>query len=241
MREVWTERDDLMVENEKFTKLRGIVSSLREALAEAVAKEADRQRQLEVLNEQLRKVRLESDQLYVSNNVLDNCLSTLKHETMYYPTRIKQLIDSEERNIEALDELTHYYALLYSVFSEQAVRIVERHFSFDAAALDYLFRLLKRANSGQKPLVETKEAGDTYIIILVRMHQLQLTEEQCRQLFTDATADLSFLLCRQIVRDLGEVTNAHGCGMRAQRADDNVTTIEIKIIKTIWKNSKLSS
>ena len=239
--EVWTERDDLMVKNEKFTKLRGIVTSLREALAEAVATENDRKRQMEILNEQLRKVRLESDQLYVGNNVFDNCLSTLKHETMYYPTRIKQLVDDRERNIEALDELTHYYALLYSVFSEQAVRIVERHFSFDAGALDYLFRLLKRANSGQKPTIETKEAGDTYIIVLVRMEHLPLTEEQCRQLFTDSTMDLSFLLCRQIVRDLGEITNAHGCGMRAQRGDDSVTTIEIKITKTIWKNSKLSS
>ena len=241
MNEVWTERDDIMVASEKFTQLRSIVSSLKEALADAATKSEERKRKLEVLNEELKKVRFENDQLYVSNNVLDNCLSTLKHETMYYPTRIAQLVDGKDGNIEALDELTHYYALLYSVFSEQAVRIVERHFSFDEGTLDYMFRLLKKVNSGIKPDVETMDAGGTYIVLRVRMKHLSLTDEQCRQLFTESTADLTFLLCRQIVRDLGEFTNARGCGIRAESAEDNTTIIEIKITKTIWKSSKLSS
>ena len=239
--EVWTERDDIMVASEKFTQLRSIVSSLKEALADAATKSEERKRKLEMLNEELKKVRFENDQLYVSNNVLDNCLSTLKHETMYYPTRIAQLVDGKDGNIEALDELTHYYALLYSVFSEQAVRIVERHFSFDEGTLDYMFRLLKKVNSGIKPDVETMDAGGTYIVLRVRMKHLSLTDEQCRQLFTESTADLTFLLCRQIVRDLGEFTNARGCGIRAESAEDNTTIIEIKITKTIWKSSKLSS
>ncbi len=239
--EVWTERDDIMVANEKFTQLRNIVSLLKGALAEAVAKDEERKRQLEVLNEQFGKVRLESDQLYVSNNILDNCLSTLKHETMYYPTRIMQLVNGKDSNIDALDELMHYYAMLYSVFSEQAVRIVERHFSFDRGTLDYMFRLLKKANAGSIPDMKEKDLDEAYILLRVWMKHLSLTEEQRQQLFTEATADLTFLLCRQIVRDLGEFTHARGCGIRAEVARDNTTIIEIKLTKTIWKSSKLSS
>ena len=37
--------------------------------------------------------------------ILDNCLSTLKHETMYYPSRIRQLVDEPDGQLEAIDEL----------------------------------------------------------------------------------------------------------------------------------------
>ena len=50
--EVWTERDDIMVASEKFTQLRSIVSSLKEALADAATKSEERKRKLEVLNEE---------------------------------------------------------------------------------------------------------------------------------------------------------------------------------------------
>ena len=177
-----------MVASEKFTQLRSIVSSLKEALADAATKSEERKRKLEVLNEELKKVRFENDQLYVSNNVLDNCLSTLKHETMYYPTRIAQLVDGKDGNIEALDELT---LLRIALFCFQRTGSAHRGeaFSFDEGTLDYMFRLLKKVNSGIKPDVETMDAGGTYIV-LRRMKHLSLTDEQCRQLFTESIADL---------------------------------------------------
>ena len=42
---------------------------------------------LELMDDELRRLELETANLHVSNAVLDNCLSTLKHETMYYPSR----------------------------------------------------------------------------------------------------------------------------------------------------------
>ena len=42
------------------------------------------------------RLRMENEQqkVYVRNQIMDNSLSTLKHETMYYPHRIKQIVDA---------------------------------------------------------------------------------------------------------------------------------------------------
>ena len=47
-------------------------------------------RDIEEVEEDERRVRHEKNRLHVQNMVLDNCLSTIKHETVYYPNRIKQ-------------------------------------------------------------------------------------------------------------------------------------------------------
>lgn len=74
----------------------------------------------------------EEDKLHVQNMVLDNCLSTIKHESMYYPGRIRQmaarlaeeeLTDEERRQqIDALSELTLYYKEIYTLLCAQADR-----------------------------------------------------------------------------------------------------------------------
>ena len=62
--------------------------------------------------------------LHVQNMVLDNCLSTIKHETIYYPNKIKQIVgrlntqklsETEEREaVETMTELIEYYkGILY--------------------------------------------------------------------------------------------------------------------------------
>ena len=73
--------------------------------------------------------------LHVQNMVLDNCLSTIKHETIYYPNRIKQIIDrlnsgvlsedTEKENIEAIEELISYYKDIYTILSSCASRQLE--------------------------------------------------------------------------------------------------------------------
>ena len=55
---------------------------------------------------------------------------------------------------------------------------------------------------------------------------MKLTDEECHELFNPAPDNLPFLLCRQIVRDVGEATNARGCGIRAiNRGDDGVQVV----------------
>lgn len=76
-------------------------------------------------------VRYEEDALYVQNQILDNCLSAIKHESMYYPSRIRQVLDklllckedAERKNMSAnLEELIVFYRSIYSTLFQQAKR-----------------------------------------------------------------------------------------------------------------------
>ena len=96
----------------------------------------------------------------------------------------------------------------------------------------YLFDLLKKLNGGCKPDYQVKEKDSVYVQLAFSMTSLNLTRVQAQQLFTPLTLDVNFLICRQIVRELGEVTNLRACGIVATA--DNI--IEITIPKAIWKN-----
>ena len=173
---------------------------------------AERQRRddLELLDDELRKTELELANLHVSNAVLDNCLSTLKHETMYYPSRIRQLID--QGDMESVSEVVGYYRELYNLLSQQAMSQVERvklHLQplqhgilGDDTLVRYLFDILKK----QKP-VDMSFAPIDKKYIEVTSH----LSPQSPQL-----SAIDQLLCRQIVRDHGEATNRRACSIREE-------------------------
>ena len=58
----------------------------------AVVKLAPKYRDIESAHEETRRASWEDSMLHVQNMVLDNCLSTIKHETIYYPNKIKQIV-----------------------------------------------------------------------------------------------------------------------------------------------------
>jgi len=206
----------------------------RHRLYDRFLREQQRQNSLEMLDDEIRKAELEDGNLHVSNAVLDNCLSTLKHETMYYPSRIRQLLDANQ--VEALVEVTRYYRELYGVLSRQAMRQVERaslHLKpleggvlGDETLVRYLYEILRR-QSGQQQLDKQFTVRDNqYIEVRIPMPQLRLTPGQATDLFTPSRDHIPFLLCRQIVRDHGEATNRRGCGIYAEVVDA-VTTIVV--------------
>ena len=55
----------------------------------AVVKLATKYRDIESAHEETQRASWEDSMLHVQNMVLDNCLSTIKHETIYYPNKIK--------------------------------------------------------------------------------------------------------------------------------------------------------
>ncbi len=203
------------------------------------------QSQLEMMEDELQGKALEEDSLHVSNAVLDNCLSTLKHETMYYPSRIRQLLD--QGDTKALAEVAGYYRELYGILSEQAMRQVEHvklhlkplnhEILGDEVLVDYLFDILRKQS--QRQMSVTYEPRDEkYVVCTVRMPSLHLTDDEAAALFTPATSNIPYLLCRQIVRDHGEATNRRGCAIRAEVAADGITMIIITLPRTIWTTSK---
>ncbi len=210
----------------------------RHRLYDRFLKEQQRQTDLELLEDELRKAELEDNNLHVSNAVLDNCLSALKHETMYYPSRIRQLLDAGD--VESLGEVTNYYRELYGVLSLQAMREVERtHLHLkplangilgDENMIRYLFEILRRQSGEKKPQTSFvhNETTPQYIEVRMAMPALRLTEEQTANLFTPSSEHIPYLLCRQIVRDHGEATNRRGCGIRAE-VSDGITTVVITL------------
>ena len=219
----------------------------RHRLYERFLKEKQMQDDFEMLEDELHKAEHEDNSLHVSNAVLDNCLSTLKHETMYYPSRIRQLLDSGET--ESLREVACYYRELYGILSQQTMhqtnqmrlhlKPLEHDILGDENLLRYLFELIRKQSGEKKLDVTYTPVGDQYIEVRVLLPSLKLTEEEADQLFTPSKNRIPYLLCRQIVRDHGEATNRRGCGIRATVVD-NVTNMIITL-PSIWKNSRSSS
>ena len=208
----------------------------RHRLYDRFLRERQRQTSLEMLDDEIRKAELEDGNLHISNAVLDNCLSALKHETMYYPSRICQLLDANE--VVSLAEVTAYYRELYGLLSQQAMRQVERtrlHLKpleggvlGDESLIRYLYEILRK-QSGQKKLdLSYTPTDDHYVEVRVPMPGLQLSNPS--DLFTPSKEHIPFLLCRQIVRDHGEATNYRGCGIRAEVVD-GMTVIIITLPK----------
>ena len=159
---------------------------------------------IEMVDDELRRAEFENAKLHVVNAVLDNCLSTLKHETMYYPSRIRQLVDKGDTR--SLGEVTRYYRDIYGILSEQAMRqveLVKTHVAKtelygqvvlgDANMLHYLFDILKPADVTAQP------KDDRYVVCTVHRQQ--------------PLSDIDYLLCRQILRDHGDATHRRGCGI----------------------------
>lgn len=81
-------------------------------------------RDIESVENDERRARYEANRLHVQNMVIDNCLSTLKHETVYYPNRIKQIVgrlDSRE-DCRQIQELIAYYRVTFATLAGCASR-----------------------------------------------------------------------------------------------------------------------
>lgn len=101
----------------------------------AVVKPATKFRDIESAHEEARRASWEESMLHVQNMVLDNCLSTIKHETIYYPSKIKQIIGrlnedklSPEAELDAMvsiSELITYYKGVFTILSSCASRQLE--------------------------------------------------------------------------------------------------------------------
>lgn len=89
---------------------------------------------LELKEDERIRIEHEQQKVYVRNQILDNCLSTLKHETMYYPNRIKQIVDAvienpdvpvDSRTIDDIKELISYYKEIFTLLSTCASKQME--------------------------------------------------------------------------------------------------------------------
>ena len=176
----------------------------RHRLYQRFRQERQQQTSIEMADDEIRRAELENANLHVANSVLDNCLSTLKHETMYYPSRIRQLVDAGD--MQSLAEVAAYYRDLYSILIQQATSQVEciklhvhpvelygQTVLGDDNLLHYLFELLKAKE------VTAVVKDDKYVVFTIS--------------YVASIDAIIWQLCRQIVRDHGEATARRGCGI----------------------------
>ena len=149
-----------------------------------LVKLAGKYRDIELAGDEARRASYEDNQLHVQNQVLDNCLSTIKHETLYYPNKIRQLVgrlrsggltaDEERETLAAVRELTDYYRAVFFLLSSCASRQLEevtfrRTTLSTSSLLAAAERYFRKASKGKRPpvslSVEAEEAqvvGDVY-------------------------------------------------------------------------------
>lgn len=239
-------------------RLRNIVQQIREALVASQEASQKSKADIEALADEVHCVEYENERLHISNSILDNCLSTLKHETMYYPSRIRQLVETDtDSQLEAIDELAVYYKELYSLLSQQAMHQVraiklmaksvdiatlvpENKFkqplapippvAGDPVMIAYLFDILYSENQNQPLRITAEEHQKQYVILHVQLSSMHLSAEECRELFSPQAQGMMFFSCRQIVRDNGEATNRRGCGIIAKPTEEG-TEIQITLAK----------
>ena len=165
-----------------------ILQQIRETLQLSILANNVKQIDIELAEDECRRLKYEEGKLHISNNVLDNCLSTLKHETMYYPSRIHQLVndamavkqddtkqerDSEQEGeiLQQLDELVSYYKELYSLLSAQAMRQVKS--VRIPSKVFYLEDILPRhcQSQGERVCIQGDEVSIGYM--------LEILQKQC--------------------------------------------------------------
>lgn len=213
-------------------QLGDVVDQIEQALQESMRRTAAETYDMEMTEDELHKAEYENGRLHVSCSVLDNCLSTLKHETMYYPSRIRQLVENDPSDVQSLHELVDYYKSLYTMLSAQAMEQVELNVKNDKFLRQYLFDLL---TSGAGIVeVRVEDLPDSpYAVCRVEMQEVDYDEQLHHRLFTPLTHDMKYLVCRQIVREIGEVTNLRGCGISARSSAAGKLMIEIVLPKSM--------
>ena len=213
-------------------QLGDVVDQIEQALQESMRRTAAETYDMEMTEDELHKAEYENGRLHVSCSVLDNCLSTLKHETMYYPSRIRQLVENDPSDVQSLHELVDYYKSLYTMLSAQAMEQVELNVKNDKFLRQYLFDLL--TSGAGKVKVRVEDLPDSpYAVCRVEMQEVDYDEQLHHRLFTPLTHDMKYLLCRQIVREIGEVTNLRGCGISARSSAAGKLMIEIVLPKSM--------
>ena len=226
----------------RHPEMETLLTDIGKALRRSTEAEKAHDMDVELAEDELRRIEYEDARLHVSNSVLDNCLSALKHETMFYPARIKALLEKDaSTNAAQVIQLVDYYKDLYAMLSAQAMMQVKPVTRVDTDLLLYLFEILRKKGGvlrGERENVEDKRLE--YSTIIISLPTLTLTPYQAAELFSPSTIDSDFLLCRQIVREAGEVTGARRCGIQTVVGDDGKTVIEIILTNAIWKSLKLS-
>jgi len=251
--------------DETWQIVKGMITGyLATALYSCVIRFESGFRDIEQIEEESERIRYEENRLHVSNLILDNCLSTLKHETVWYPNRIVQMVDANQ--VKDMQELVDYYREIFGVLSQYALsqttgQLLHREVFAVSEVLDQVCKAVGKMQSkngyGGKVTVEAsdlkvnadrmmlsyliesligrgmEDGGDMNLTVngdggFVRFELLSKcqipSQDVLDGLFTPLMnkENMSYVLCRQIIREHDEAFGHPGCRINAESADDGM-------------------
>ena len=196
----------------------------------------DLMKRKEILSERIKVVGYEYSAAHVYNNITANQLSALKHETMYYPSRIVQMLRSGQTVDEVLSVMDYYRELYDSLCRQMSVGVAFSNLFpvrrcllssliplgrndnslfvvVNEELMSYLCQLLKQHNGGDDPVYTVHAVEEHYCCIWAQMPGLKLEHSAMTNLFSSATLDADYLVMRQILRETGEASLRYNCGI----------------------------
>lgn len=119
----------LGAEDELYVQL--IVKYLSTVLYNTMIRTAGRFRDIELVQNEVARLSWENNQIHIQNKILDNCLSAIKHETIYYPSRLKQIVGEVKGGESGVDilgakDLVEYYYGIFTTLSLWAKQELEQ-------------------------------------------------------------------------------------------------------------------
>lgn len=205
--------DNINKEDDLYIQL--IVKYLSTVLYNTLIRTAGRFQEIELVKNEIGRLEWENNFIHIQNKILDNCLSAIKHETIYYPSRIKQLVndtvtDKKRLDIASLKDLVEYYYGVFTTLSQWAQTELERatfrRSSFKLSSIllfaeQYFYKRLKKIRiEGLSLIVEHYDEqlsvlGDGKL--LQYLFELLITDamalDSTGKLKIEATADDSFI------------------------------------------------
>lgn len=196
-----------------FAYYRYVIHDVK-AETERMRKEiSEREQQHDELQGRYERLSFEADRLHVTNNVMSNSFSAIKHETMYYPSRLRQLLMTSDADCTELDEVARYYRAVYGMLSAQAQ--YNCRYQLPVAVLREMMLRLMAQLSGQRKADLVAEQQDRYFVYSFALRRpVRNANEQ--------TVKLKVLTL--VVRDLGDLYDLRRCGVN-QSDGSGITVI----------------
>ena len=237
--------------DETWQIVKGMIAGyLATALYSCVIRFESGFRDIEQIEEESERIKYEENRLHVSNLILDNCLSTLKHETVWYPNRIVQLVESGQ--VADMQELVDYYREIFGILSQYALsqttgQLLHRDTFEVSDVMDDASAFIEKTRSktgyGDKVSVEASalkvsadrvmlkylieslvERGGGFVRFELHRKCQTPTQEVLDGLFTPLMnkENMAYVMCRQIIREHDEAFGHPGCRINAESEKDGM-------------------
>lgn len=198
-----------------FSYYRYVISDILAMLRRIQQNITERQQSKAELVARLDQLTYEHNRLHIANNIIANSLSTVKHETMYYPSRIRQLMN--DADYVQVDHVARYYAEVYgtlSAYAQSGSQMLLPPKTLHDIAVRTMAKLSGCRVGDIKP-AEQNTPYAVYRFTLQAPSQSSMTE-------TDRY-NINIKILTQAARDLGELFNLRRCGIVIK--DDNTAEV----------------